>query len=206
MRYTENDVENACRDKLIDEGLVFIGQQVRIPTGIIDLLFYNDKWGRPVIVEIKKGRTPSSILSQIYGYIWYIQHEINDGCGSKPFHDGLRNDDPSGKPYGIIVAEALDDRTNRAIYYSQEITFRNYVIRNDKFYFPHLWEQDLTVERRASPEDPAIRNLLNITNSHIEQEKRRQDRFTTLNNGGEYDLVLIDDLKVKNNIIWKNNK
>ena len=205
MSYLEKDIEYAYRDMMVNKGFILIGQQVRIPTGVIDLILYDTHWDRPIIVEVKRGRTPASVVSQLYGYMGYVQHHIDGARDDEPFYKELSRSDMAGKPIGIIVAEELDDRTNRAIYYGPDIVFTKYAIKNGKIVFPTGLDYSPS-DFRNKYIDPALDRLLNLTDKAVRDEKLHTDRRQTLNVGGSYDRILFTDLESNNNIIWKAKK
>lgn len=200
--YTEKDIENLFRDWYRDDNCVLIGQQVRVPTGVIDLLFYDIKWGNPIVVEVKKGKAPKNVLAQLYGYVWYIQDRMNDFCGRKPFHDNLPANSLAGKVVGIILAEDIDDRTKLAINYSHDIRYLKYQVNGNRVKFFHSWEHTDYL-RPTRNEDPAIDRMIELSNRVVRTEKLKEDRQLVVNAGGITDPFLIGDIMSKDNTIWK---
>jgi len=203
--YTEKDIENLFRDWYRDDNCVLIGQQVRVPTGVIDLLFYNIRWGNPIVVEVKKGKAPKNILAQLYGYVWYIQDRINDFGGKKPFHDNLPANSIAGKVVGIILAEDIDDKTKLAINYSHDIRYLKYQVKGSRVRFFRSWEHDDYL-RPTRGADPAIERMIELSNRVVREEKLDDDRRLANNKGGTYDPFMICDLMAKDNTIWKRGR
>ena len=59
----EKDVETALIKWMDHEYTPFLGRQIKTPAGIIDCMFWDVNAAQPMVVEVKRGRTPP-ILSR----------------------------------------------------------------------------------------------------------------------------------------------
>lgn len=176
-----------------------IGQQVRTPVGIIDLLFVNHTWGNIIVVEVKKGKTPSGILSQLYSYFWYLQSLLDKDI----FINLSTRAEIVGRAYGIIVAKSLDERTVKALEYSPEIMFYQYELEGKYISFDHKY---INTPKKYSVDD-RIEQWINIIKQHARTNYLEIEKRKVLHSGGEYDPVLLsDDLEDKSNTIFVNEK
>ena len=110
----------------LDPNLLVIGRQVRTDYGgAIDLLCLNSD-GDTVVVELKKGRTPREVTAQALDYASWARGlsfeqitEIADGYLGKP--DSLaprfEPDELNRGHHSLIVAESMDDSTERIVRY-----------------------------------------------------------------------------------------
>lgn len=133
MKLLEKHIEAAFKNFLSNEdGYEFIGQQVHVRCGIMDLLYYWEKWNRPVIVEVKRGRAPKNSLAQLSAYMGCVDALISDDLLiAERYYDGRRD----GVPLGILVAESYDDMTKRALFNHPDVIYYRYEIRNDEIRF-----------------------------------------------------------------------
>lgn len=121
---------------MLDPNLLVVGRQVGTPYGgRIDLLCI-DQEGYLVVVELKGGRTPRDVAAQTLDYAsWVkdlnaddvaklateydkIEGSLEDACVEK---FGERPDDLCERHRSIIVAEAIDDSTERIVRYLSEL-------------------------------------------------------------------------------------
>lgn len=120
---------------MLDPGLLVIGRQVRTTfNGLIDLLCL-DSAGNIVVVELKKGRTPREVTAQTLDYAaWAAKltrsqiKEIANSYFGK-FSSTLKEkfqaqfgaedlpDTLNGQHRSIIVAESMDESTERIVEY-----------------------------------------------------------------------------------------
>lgn len=198
----EKAIENAFKDwylAIFGNHSELIGQQVRTPVGVIDLLFVNRAWGNIIVVEVKKGRAPSGILSQVYSYFWYLQSLLDKDI----FIKISARDEIVGKSYGIIVAESLDERTIKALEYSSEIMFYQYGLEDNHITFDHKF---IRTSKKYKIDD-RIEGWINIIKQHARANYIEIEKYKVLHNGGEYDPVLLQgDLEDKSNTIFINEK
>lgn len=118
---------------ILDPDLLVIGRQVRTDFGgMIDLLCL-DSVGDSVVVELKKGRTPREVTAQALDYASWVgdlSHERITNIAKerfpKPdslasaFLDRFENqlpDELNLKHRSLIVAESMDDSTERIVRY-----------------------------------------------------------------------------------------
>lgn len=117
---SEKDFENLIENNLniIEDGLVFIGRQYQVASGVIDILCENKYDNNYVIIELKKDKAAEKTILQIQRYI--INIEENPPKGKK---DGIR---------GIIVAKDFDKKLNDSIkcsrYRIDTITLNEHII------------------------------------------------------------------------------
>ena len=205
MTYTEKDVENAIKNRWTQgEGLIFVGQQVRIPVGIIDLLFFDDYMYCAVIVEVKKGKAPPSTLAQILGYVNYVHIEITSGGLTYAMQYELPQSNIIGRTRGIICAESIDDKTSRAIYYGDDISFMPYQVTDNGFTFDYntnIFADRYDDEQRHI--DPSIGKLKTVISKCIEREAEEIRRTSVNNPGGVYKDGYRRDYSKDYNVIWK---
>lgn len=198
----EKAIENSFKDwylSIFEKHTELIGQQVRTPVGIIDLLFVNRTWGNLIVVEVKKGKTPTGILSQLYSYFWYLQSLLDKDI----FINTSARDEVVGKAYGIIVAESLDERTIKALEYSPEIMFYQYGLDGKHITFDHQYIK--TPKKHAI--DDRIERWINIIKQHARTNYLEIEKRKVLHGGGEYDPVLLSgDLGDDSNTIFINEK
>ncbi len=204
MRYTEKDVENAVKNRWTEgNGLIFIGQQVRVPVGIIDLLFFDDFMNCAVVVEVKKGKAPPSTLAQIYGYVNYVHSEITSGGLAYAMQYELPQSNIIGRTRGIICAESIDAMTSRAIYYGQDISFMPYQTTDNGFTFEYSTE---IFRDRYSDEnryvDPNINALKKYIGKCITREAEIIRREAVNNVGGTHKKSRSDSINYFD-AIWK---
>ena len=121
---------------MLDPNLLVVGQQV--PTaygGFVDLLCI-DREGFLVVVELKRGRTPREVTAQALDYASWAKDlntdDIKEVADRYSKIDGSLEDALEGK-FGevpdplceghraIIVAEAIDDSTERIVRYLSEL-------------------------------------------------------------------------------------
>jgi len=205
MRYTEKDVENAIKNRWTEgNGLIFIGQQVRVPVGIIDLLFFDDFMNCAVVVEVKKGKAPPSTLAQIYGYINYI-HSVITGSGlANVMQYELPQSNIIGRTRGIICAEYIDDMTSRAIYYGEDVSFMPYQATDNGFtfdYSTHIFDNRFDDDTRYV--DPSIGKLKNLITKCITYEAEIVRRDAVNNPGGIHKGRYPHDYARDCEAIWK---
>lgn len=202
MNYSEKDIENLFKGWFANDRIVLVGQQVHVPVGIIDLLFYDKEWARIIVVEVKKGKAPKETLAQIYGYIWCIKNRINERV--EAFRNNLPLHSVYCKTVGIIVAEDIDERTQRALYSSEDIYFRRYKVTKNGIKFADVY--DILSEpllKVSKTTDSIIDDLIRLSDETARKEMLDYDRRLVNNPGGSYDRILMDDVTSKDNIVWK---
>ena len=123
---------------MLDDNLLVIGRQVRTPFGgIIDLLCLDDA-GDTVIVELKKGKTPREVTAQALDYASWVKdlsleriREIAAGYSKRgsSLEDAFRSrfDRPLPETLNVnhrslIVAEQMDDSTERIVRYLSDVS------------------------------------------------------------------------------------
>jgi hypothetical protein len=91
----ENDLEQNPHVILAPEKLLFIGRQTKTPDGrALDLLAVTaDR--RPVIIELKKNRTPREMMAQALEYAAFIDRSSNDEINARAVEYFAR----TGKPW-----------------------------------------------------------------------------------------------------------
>ncbi len=117
---------------VLDPDLLVIGRQV--PTdygGVIDLLCL-DSEGNPVVVELKKGRTPRDVASQALEYAAWVKDLSQDrivglateylkaGSLASEFRERFEKELPdnlNAEHRSLIVAESMDASTERIVRY-----------------------------------------------------------------------------------------
>ena len=121
----------------LDPNLLVIGRQVRTDYGgAIDLLCLNGD-GDTVVVELKKGRTPREVTAQALDYASWARGlsfeqltTIADGYLGKPdslaptFEDRFEvrlPDELNLGHHSLIVAESMDDSTERIVRYLSQL-------------------------------------------------------------------------------------
>ena len=133
---------------MLDQDLLVVGQQV--PTaygGSIDLLCI-DREGFLVVVELKQGRTPREVAAQALDYASWVK-DLNTDDVEKIAKDyanientlqdalvdkfGAVPDDLCEHHRSIIVAEAIDDSTERIVRYLSELGVPINVVRMHAF-------------------------------------------------------------------------
>ena len=135
---------------MLDQDLLVVGQQV--PTaygGSIDLLCI-DREGFLVVVELKQGRTPREVAAQALDYASWVKDLNTDdvekiakdkkyGTIENSLQDALKDkfesvpDDLCEHHRSIIVAEAIDDGTERIVRYLSELGVPINVVRMHAF-------------------------------------------------------------------------
>ena len=122
---------------MLDPGLLVVGRQVQTPSGRIDLLCI-DREGLIVVVELKKGQTRREVVAQALDYASWVK-DLNtekvekiakecrkiesDGSLQQAFVEKFdeERDDLCEGHRSIIVAEAIDDSTERIVRYLSEL-------------------------------------------------------------------------------------
>ena len=138
---------------MLDQDLLVVGRQV--PTaygGSIDLLCI-DREGFLVVVELKQGRTPREVAAQALDYASWVKDLNTDdvekiakdakdkkyGTIENSLRDALVDkfgsvpDDLCERHRSIIVAEAIDDSTERIVRYLSELGVPINVVRMHAF-------------------------------------------------------------------------
>ena len=122
---------------LLDENLMVIGRQVRTDFGgKIDLLCI-DRTGSLVVIEVKKSKTPRRVTSQALEYASWVKDldrgSIEELVSAYPKLDGSLKEEFESKfeidlpealnlsHRSLIVAEAMDDSTERIVGYLSEM-------------------------------------------------------------------------------------
>ena len=124
---------------LLDRNLMVIGRQVRTDFGgYIDLLCLNNL-GNTVVVELKRGQTPRDTVAQGLEYASWVKQlspenitEIADKylreTGSSPFKEAFKErfgvkvpDELNQEHRSLILAESIDDRTDRIVRYMDDM-------------------------------------------------------------------------------------
>ena len=125
--WLENDIS------MLDDSLLVIGRQVRTDfDGVIDLLCL-DRRGDTVTVELKKGKTPRDVTAQTLDYASWVrnlsferiseiaeQYVRSSGSLDEAFKArfGVGLPDTLNQNHrSVIVAEAMDDSTERIVRY-----------------------------------------------------------------------------------------
>ena len=142
---------------MLDSSLMIIGRQVRTDFGgFIDLLCL-DNLGNTVVIELKKGQTPRETTAQVLEYTSWVRdlpdekvREIGDryvkdaGSNSlrEAFVERLGEDLPEELNLGhrsLIVAESIDDSTDRIVRYLADMnvpinvaTIQHFTDSNDR--------------------------------------------------------------------------
>lgn len=100
---SEEDFENLIETNLdiIEDGLILIGRQYSVASGVIDLLCENIYDNNYVIIELKKGKSAEKTVLQVQKYM--VNIEENPPNGKK---DGIR---------GIIIAKDFDKKLDTSI-------------------------------------------------------------------------------------------
>ena len=124
---------------LLDPNLLVIGRQVRTDFGqAIDLLCL-DNIGDTVVVELKRGQTPRDTAAQALEYASWVKDlsheritEIADEylkeIGSSPLKEAFKErfgvevpDELNQEHRSLIMAESIDDRTDRIVRYLDDM-------------------------------------------------------------------------------------
>ena len=125
---------------MLDPGLLVVGRQVHTPNGRIDLLCI-DREGLIVVVELKKGRTSREVVAQALDYAsWAKDLNADDVEAIAKDCDKIENDrslqDAFDEKFevdrgdrvdlceghrSIVVAEDIDDSTERIVRYLSEL-------------------------------------------------------------------------------------
>lgn len=121
----EKDVENAFKVVANLFGIEILGQQVALPSGITDLIGWQD--GKPVVIEVKLGQAPESVMGQLVSYMMDL-HGIIDVCA--PLTGELPRFSHVGRVTGIIIAESLRPMTIRALGMWGDVEFIQYTYDN----------------------------------------------------------------------------
>ena len=116
--YTEADVQRAAiewfRQQFPDEEKInYIGEQINVGIGYIDFLYFQTGSANPLVFEVKRGKAPKTALAQLLGYMGALERMMRNGI---PYGEQL----PlyfmdAGKAQGYLIAESLDDMTDRAL-------------------------------------------------------------------------------------------
>ena len=122
---------------ILDDDLLIIGRQVRTDHGgQIDLLCI-DRTGGLVVIELKKGRTPREVTAQALDYASWAKDldlgRIEELVSSYSVLNGSLKDEfeskfeidlpevPNSRHRSLIVAESMDDSTERIVEYLSEM-------------------------------------------------------------------------------------
>ena len=124
---------------VLDSSLLVIGRQVRTDFGgYIDLLCL-DNLGNTVVVELKRGQTPRDTVAQALEYASWVKHlspenitviadEYLKGIGSCPLKEAFKErfgvevpDELNREHRSLIMAESIDDRTDRIVRYLDDM-------------------------------------------------------------------------------------
>lgn len=135
----ESEIEAAFIQQANRFDLEILGRQVPIMGGIMDILCWDRSFDKPAIVEVKKGKAPASIYSQLVFYMLGLQYEIQQAI--MPIND-LPEEYRTDWPYAYIVAEEIDEMTERALFYSG-MRFIRYILEDGEVYF-----QEAQIESR----------------------------------------------------------
>jgi len=106
----------AANPQKIEAGLKLV-QEYPTDIGKIDLLL-EDRKGRLVVVETKKGRESDKVAGQILRYMGWLKRQINR------------------QVRGIIILDQPDERLEYAVYATRDIRIKSYKVRfeiADKF-------------------------------------------------------------------------
>ena len=95
----EKDLEDyiAANPDVLESGLTLVRQQYTTPVGRIDILF-QDRHGKYLVVETKKGLESDRVIGQISRYVGYLEQAENK------------------RTRGLIVASDADDRLKYGLY------------------------------------------------------------------------------------------
>ncbi len=92
----EDVLENNLEE--LEKGLVLVKRQKETQVGRIDL-FARDKYGKCVVIELKKGRTADKVVGQTLRYVGYIK-QYEENCS---------------EVRAIIVGKVIDDKLRFAV-------------------------------------------------------------------------------------------
>lgn len=98
---------------IYEENGEIIGRQYPSDTGPIDILAISKDKKKLLVVELKRGRAPDSVVGQIQRYMGYVKEELADKDQSVE---------------GVIIALEDDLRVRRALQVTQNIDFYTYII------------------------------------------------------------------------------
>lgn len=111
----------------------YLGNQVRIQAGIVDAIFYDKSYGRPIVAEVKRGKAPASVVAQLIAYMNDIHEVVMSSLPyRRPYY---RTQEKNIYPQGLIIAADIDEKTVMAVAASHEIDFVQYTINSGKIEF-----------------------------------------------------------------------
>lgn len=180
---------------LIGMDILIIGRQVHTTYGgYIDLLAL-DSDGRIIIIELKRSKTPRDVVSQCFDYgSWVYQLEFADLVSIyheyckrnledefKKYFETQYPEEPNKLYQVIIVAESLDDSTERIVQHLNEVfkininaVFFNVFKNDNKEYIGRSWLQDpVDVEDKTSKRRSLISTGFLFVNTGITDNNSR---------------------------------
>ena len=181
---------------LIGIDVLIIGRQVQTSYGgFIDLLAI-DSEGKVVIIELKRSKTPRDIVAQCLDYgAWVYELEYDDLSSiyedyakkdlAKSFKDYFDIDYPEddNRTYQIIiVAESLDDSTERIVQHLNDVytmninaVFFNVFKKDSHEYIGRSWLQDpIDVEDKSQKRRKLKSSGFKYVNTGITDENDRE--------------------------------
>lgn len=184
MDYKESDVEAAFAGYLSQRPrMKVIGQQIRLPLGIIDILATSTSDGTvyPVVVEVKKGIIDLSACGQLLGYMGQV--DALNYCAHAEVLLALANEIKHPHCDGILVGSGIDQRAERVVLSMYNIIFCQYTVEDEQFKF--IRGADPLDYDEESPYDPRLSNLI----SHLVELNRADLISDCLSGPGDPDLT-----------------
>jgi hypothetical protein len=181
----EKDIETAFIEWLPTSPFPWkvLGRQVDVGCGTADIVCYQTQGNAPVVIEVKRGKTPKDTVSQLFGYMHALQWQTT------LLGPSISN------PQGYIVAESLDPMTERLVTQGG-VGFIRYEIDHTGISFRHEFIYSKSIEK---PSSPVIANLIaSLKVGYIEEERKQVYQRIDFD-GGRYFadcLPMIDVLKL----------
>lgn len=181
--YTERDIEEAFENEVRETfGSIITKRQVNVGIGIADIIGL-DSSGELTVIEIKKGKAPQTVVSQLLSYMSAVEVFI------KCRHPVLFSD-PYGyvaEPHGIVVAERLSGMARRAATVHPNMQWFKYEYDGESFSFERQslrWESG----HKSFPPDLERFAARIAVNYAISDHESIRDHIPFRDRVGEYDL------------------
>lgn len=124
ISWHETDIEDyVCENYslIFDNDICFVGRQVNIGIGFIDVLFYDIQEQTMFVLEIKKEEVNNEAITQIMGYLAGVKDYLTD--------ENIKTDFLVKQIKGIIMGPKINDKAATSLRFIQDdVTYMQYVV------------------------------------------------------------------------------
>lgn len=219
MKILERTIEDALVEYLKNsDEFRYIGRQIRLPMGIIDVLAFHVKYRVPYLFEVKRGDITEENIVQMLGYLRQIETIMRFAAKETKVDEDLLD----CKVIGVMVGSGIKGEMSNRLFEIMDFDFWKYT-PNDGIKFTEerqklRWAENVEYSFSQIPfiEDMVAHAILNMVERKTEHAHKElcatkahyNDKFLIDNNKSEIGVSIIKKAQKMNSIlnsdvIWK---